>query len=363
MSSRRLARALEGLLHVAGATPESKAALRDLSAEDRSAFVREVRMHGLSGLVMERLLEAGDGAGWDALIQELDPGRRRAMAVGLRLQRACREAMSILEEAGVQPVAPMKGVALHACLYGSAGARNATDVDLLIPPDMAPRAHAALVDAGHGHVIKDPSRPAAMRANYENSYLSPSGVLIDVHVGLAQSERVDLDAAAMLERAAVDPRLADWGASLVQLDAEDTLLILAVHLAQDAYQGPFRQLVELAWWWERRRPDLEVAAARAERAGASTALWAGLWLARARCGAAVSDADLAELEPSALRRRWLLWLGGDEPVTPIPRWKGSRWIQIATLYPVMDGFGRRILFTWRYLTCRVRDWAGLVFDV
>jgi hypothetical protein len=332
--------------------------LVDLSSTERTEFLRIVRIHGLSGLTLERLRSAEDPS-LDALVQGLEPGARRAMALGLRLQRACREVSAILSGADVAPVAPIKGVALHACLYGSVGARNATDVDLLIPPESADRAHQALVEAGYSHVIKDPARPSAMAVNYENSYLGPDGVLMDVHVGLAQVDRVDLDAAGMLQRAVMNPQLEPWGSTLVQLDPEDTLLILAVHLAQDAYQGPFRQLVDLAWCWARMEPDIIVAATRARKAGAATALWAGLWLARERCGAEVSDGDLALVAPARIRQRWLRWLWGEAPLTPIPWRKGSRLVQVATLYPVMDGGRRRARFTWRYLRHRLRDWVGL----
>ena len=357
MYGERPARAMEGLLRAAGSSSESLSVLAGLSPAEALSFHRLVRIHGLSGLARERLRAANDGR-LAPLIQGVESGATRAMAVGLRLQRACREASGALTKAGIHPVAPLKGVALHACLYESVGARNSTDVDLLIPPGEGERAHQALVGAGYRHVVKDSRRPHAMGVNYENSYLSVSGVLIDVHVGLAQKERVDLDVEGMLQRAHPDPRLRPWGESLVQLDAEDTLLVLAVHLAQDAYQGPFRQLVDVSWWWDRMRPDWEVTVERARKAGAMTALWAALWLARARCGAEISEAQLEAVAPSLARQKWLLWLWGDSPLTPIPRLKGSRLVQVATLYPVMDGVARRVRFTWRYVGLRLRDWAG-----
>lgn len=355
-SERRAARALEGLLRVGSARPD---ALDELGGADWNELAVLVRRHGLGGLTARRLT-ALNGRPPESAREVLQASAQRALFTGLRAQNTLRRAVEILAAGGVGPIAPLKGAQLLATLYPTPGARSTTDVDLLIPHAMRERAHRALQRAGYRYIPKPPGRPASQEQNYERSYVGPEGVLIDVHAAICQPERAELDYPAMLLRAERAGLIHPWAPGAVQLDVEDTLLTLAVHMAQDCFAGPFRQIVDIAWWLHAASPDLAVAAQRAHNAGASTVLWLALRLARQRLDAPVPEVALRLVRPSnELRRRYLTWVTDGEGLTAYRYDHSKRYAQLLTLYPLLDSPHQGLWLTMNYGWLRAQDaWSS-----
>jgi len=332
---------------------EQGRSLLDALDEAGWSYLRDmVLSHGLSGLVLDRLMDMDAP---QTLIAPLTEARKEAIKHGLWLQRESHRVAGLLEAGGCHRVAPIKGAHLLPCLYEKVGVRSIHDVDLLIPQEDRERVHQLLVDAGYTYKVMPPARPVSQREGYERTYRSPEGIEFDIHTALCQKERVGLDYEGMWSRAREDERLHVWGAGLKALDPVDTLLVLAVHCAQDSYQGAFRQVVDLSWWLFHREPDLKEAASRARSGGAGTALWVALWLAKTRHGISVSESIMEALRPGWIRRSYLEWLLGRHLLSPLKMRSTPRLAQALTLFPVMDGIRRRGRFLRYYIRLRGRD--------
>ncbi|MBB6253703.1 nucleotidyltransferase family protein [Nitrospirillum iridis] len=129
------------------------------AAIDWGRLVAMVRSHGIPGLAgrpAARRLLTGLAAP-DAVLRDLSGGARASALGGLKLTQHTVRAYQTLEAAGVA-ARVVKGAMESLISYGDAALRTYSDIDILVAPDQAPAAAAALADAGY-----TPEAPKALR--------------------------------------------------------------------------------------------------------------------------------------------------------------------------------------------------------
>jgi len=284
----------------------------DLSLSQAQALVR----HGLAAEVASQpgTLRPEPNT-WHVIEQAARYAVMQSMVVASTAVRAT----SVLGEGGVRALC-VKGPVLALQTTGSWRGRGSADVDLLIDPRDAARAHAVLTEAGwtRSDGKTHPPGRAFMWRECEVGY-SGTGVPIDLHWRMEANPKIlDLDFDVMWERS-VDAQIA--GDCLRMPGVSDSLLITAVHGARsgwylwrwalDAYRQ-FRDLTEEQAWEVREL---------AMRSGSapSLALAGGVVL---ECGLAPIASPVA---PSAQMARLgaALLAGTEEGRAPVRSWQAA----------------------------------------
>ena len=146
----------------------------------------------------------------------------------LRLEQLLLRVAGILGAAGV-PFRVLKGPALAHTVYPDPALRSFGDIDLLVPGERFPEAHAALVDAGGTRRYPEPRPGFDRRFGKGASYLMAGGLEVDVHRTLvAGSFGLTLDPARLFEGTATF-QLA--GRSLPVLGREEQFVNACLHTA------------------------------------------------------------------------------------------------------------------------------------
>lgn len=104
----------------------------------------------------------------------------------------------LLSRAGI-PVMPLKGVWLQARVYGEAGGRVITDVDLLVPEAAFARSIAVLTEGGWKARAGNASEISLEHPDFS--------LLVDLHCRLFRPGAFALSTAAVFERSTVDREL------------------------------------------------------------------------------------------------------------------------------------------------------------
>lgn len=239
-----------------------------------------------------------------------------------RLEQRLRDALGLLEAAGVRPVL-LKGAGLAYSAYGGFAGRPMSDLDLLVAPDQLAGASAALRAAGWRPERAADARYAAHQ--HEMPLVSPDGgAVVELHRELLPGGHpFALDGAGM--RAAARPVRAPWGAEVLVPAAADQLVHCCVHFAwsHELRWGAWRTFADVAALLPMLLPaaegepaaedepavedELAALVARVEAARAGCAVYWTLRLAAAAGGVAVPPALLGRLAPSLSPRRasWL----------------------------------------------------------
>ncbi len=199
------------------------------------------------------------------------------------------------------PAIPVKGLVVAEQMYGDLAARPCADLDVLVRPADLPVAREALRSIGFTqravprykalvHEFHDP----AWGRGADNDH-----VRLELHWALwADSER-RLGTKGLWERS-VPGTLMDR--PVRTLSREDTLLHLAIHRTRSALR--LRWIVDVAELVRRYGDDLDWDAylERSREAGARTASWVVLSLARDLLGAPVPRDVLGSLAPGRAKR-------------------------------------------------------------
>lgn len=207
------------------------------------AFVAAARRHRVVVLLAGHLDELGlDPTTAAALRAEA----RSERVATLGMVRALHGVQSTLAAAGVD-VLSLKGVALAALAYGDFAARGSGDLDVLVRPTDAGRAHAALVGAGW---VADPGYPVpgdtwAWRHTVRNYCEVPltraDGLMVDLHWHPMPARDALPPFDVLWERRAV---VAVGPAEVATLGLVDSLAHAASHAGRDDW-GYLRSLVDV----------------------------------------------------------------------------------------------------------------------
>jgi len=213
------------------------------------------------------------------------------------LAAALGDVLDAFEAAGVEAI-PVKGLVIAETVYGDIAARPCADLDVLVRPGRLDAAREALRAIGFGQRAK-PGYKALVHPFHDPAWARGTGVdqvRLELHWALwADSER-RLGTAGLWDRAVVTIVA---GRSVRTLSIEDTLLHLAIHRTRSALR--LRWVVDVAELLRRHGATLDWDAFldRADRAGARTASWVVLSLARN-----LLDAPLADDVGRRLDVRW-----------------------------------------------------------
>lgn len=228
--------------------------------------------------------------------------RRLAMVEAFRmegLRRRLAQSLEALAGAGV-PVVLLKGAALAATVYDGFPDRPMSDIDLLVRPEHAEPALAALAAAGWSF----DAVPAVHAFYEEHHHLPPARderdrtLRLEVHTELCSPGHPFAFGAGDAWRGAREIRV-DGAAALVPDDATQALH-LCIHLAwsHGLSSGAWRTLRDLARLVARGRLDWDALVARARAARAARCCY---WVLRLGASLGVLDVPAAVLR--ALRPR------------------------------------------------------------
>lgn len=270
--------------------------------EPPAALVRWLVTAGLGPLAYRLYREH-----WPQLSEALAADYYSAVAesgiAGAQLQLV----QSALAQAAI-PAVLLKGAALSRTVYEQPTDRVMSDVDIWIHPEQMADAFHLLHSLGFAASGKE-SRPPALQqlSRGEIALSSPHGRLLELHWS-------PFSGWWLLRTAAIDDD-GLWSrreplagaAGLFQLDAADTLLHLACHLAVNHQFGlyPLRSLVDMARTVQRRAVDWQALARRARAWRLATATWSVLLLLDELLGVPAAAPALSALQPGPLRRRLL----------------------------------------------------------
>jgi Uncharacterised nucleotidyltransferase len=297
------------------------------------------------GVVDEPLAQA-------ALVEQVAPLLGARIATGelnatpaartllLRAHLACRAAdewaargrgrvLEALRVSGV-PVMLLKGAALVHMVYRAPGRRTMADLDLLVPASSWQRAQQAMRTAGATAAPAD-VLVVKLGLHHERAW-TLDGVIIDVHRRLAGWPLFRVDHAGLFARA----RPTAEGQLLPS--AEDLLVTLALHAAQDGFVMPLRAVIDGRSLIARGvDPELVVLRAREWRAGRALGTWLRILLTLglprlpwARIAAELDPRGVTENLPRPVptvastadreerwRARWRLVRAHDAPLRPL----------------------------------------------
>lgn len=166
---------------------------------DPEDVVRAVTLHRVASLVMAHAdaLEAPPG-----IRESLRALARRDAMTAMRLSVESVSAVRAVQAEGI-PVVLFKGIALSSVSAGTAHARGAGDIDLLVRPDDLRATHAALTEAGWGgDPLPEPGRGWShyLRMRRERSYAREAST-IDLHWRVGWHDRPIPSAATLIGRA------------------------------------------------------------------------------------------------------------------------------------------------------------------
>ena len=248
---------------------------------DWGALAKRGAWHQVSGVLLRGLLSVPLPPAAEEAIMHLRRKRDGAVRLSLRQLAALGRSANCLAQRDV-PHLVLKGLPLAQRLYGDAFARDALDIDLLVPPEAVAAARSALIEAGFRLRLGFPETPARRRWHgrvEKAETFRGHGVTIELHQRLlANPHYID----ARFERLFRDRSSVRIGtASYPNLGPDDDLLYLMCHGAGHGWRR-LKWLCDVALCLRDLEADRRNAvAARAAEAGID-AVWGSTLLA-CRC--------------------------------------------------------------------------------
>ena len=243
LMARLAADLLDALAAAASPLPCNRAHPRVSEAESESAF-RFWAGHGVAGLVLRIYdpvsLSQALGAEYLTRLQQI---ASESQYQALRLLAVLRPILALAASAGIA-VAPFKGPTEAQLLYGDAGVRSTSDLDLLVSPhhldDLLD--HLKLSGWMLDGVYADMGPWARRWYRHTNHALvlrSVTGVALDLHWRVNEYPLLKIDESRWLEDGCLPARFA--GQSAWQLKPEARYLALLSHAARSEW-------FLLKWW-------------------------------------------------------------------------------------------------------------------
>lgn len=197
--------------------------------------------------------------------------------------------VTLLRAAGVEAVA-YKGPALSVVLYGDAGVRPCTDLDLVVPPREYGAARAALCGAGFAsrNGFSRVQEAVVMYGQGHADFAQPGrdAPFVELHWRFA-AQRLPWSPPVPDLRARAE-RVSVGGVEALAPSANDQLLLLALHGTRHAWEQ-LEWLVGLGVLLQRGTVDARVVLRAARAVGGVRALLVGAELARRVLGVAVPE--------------------------------------------------------------------------
>lgn len=238
-----------------------------------------------------------------AIRSEMEEAERLNAARNALLVRRLARVLARFARAEI-PVIPLKGVALAESLFGEAGRRVCTDLDILVPPVAVRQAFELLLADGYTQAdryrVDSPDVNFLVGSAMEYGF-TPSAssfpYLLELHWDIAWRWRADT---AMLDDLWAEARReVFWGVEAWTLSPEWELLYLAVHAARHRWQG-LKWLVDIHEVCVRAKFDWDMVTDKAHRFGLDRTLELSLSACRALFGTPLPPAYSERPVPSWL---------------------------------------------------------------
>lgn len=199
------------------------------------------------------------------------------------------------------PVIVLKGGAYAGTLYSTDCPRGSSDLDILVPPEQFTEACQALQSLLGWFPLEDAGRVHFNAAFYEKTFFHPKGDRphLDVHRGLTYPFLFEIDTLQLWHNSRPHPSFAD--PKIRMLDAEDSLLHLAVHAFRDL-NFCTHNLLDAHYIFTKWAPDTTLLISRARSWGADKVLSVLLCNCREVLDTPVPADLLQRLELGRIRR-------------------------------------------------------------
>lgn len=195
----------------------------------------------------------------------------KTLARNTELTEAARVILDAAEADGVAML-PLKGALFAEALWGDAGARPMSDLDLAVRPDDLPRAVALMQALGYRPAFAAQARFSA-RHGHDVAFAGERGIVVEVHHRLFHELAVEAAVEPLFERAVT---MTLWGRERRVPSWDDHLFVAAVHAATHAFESPL-WVVDVALLCA--RADVDSARVEAARRRARVAFGAAMGLA------------------------------------------------------------------------------------
>lgn len=250
---------------------------------------------------------------WPALAQQLQIDWFAAAAENQLHQANLNQILAALAEQGLALVL-LKGAALAQTVYPDPACRPMSDIDFWVEPEQMDRAAALMAQLGFTTKEKD-ERPTSLQAlsGGEIAFYRPGWAhgLVELHWsplgGWWLHHTAVLDTTSMWQRRVPLPSMSDDPPQLFQLDPEDTIIQLAVHIAVNHQFSAtlLRSLADIALTAVSRPVNWQLLADRARAWRVATAVYLTLDLTHQLFDLPASQPARRPLRPTRLRRRLL----------------------------------------------------------
>ena len=202
------------------------------------------------------------------------------------------------------PVIPLKGMALAESLYGDAGLRVSSDIDLLVPREAVAQAFAVLAQLGYSPAaeetpVEDGDIDLLLESNMEYVFVTPENRACPVELHWDIAWRWPGNARALADLWADARPRRFRGVEAWALGPEWELLYLAVHAARHRWQG-LKWLVDVHEICARDGLDWVRVRDKAARFGLGDVLGITLGACRALFGTPMAAEALAQTPPAWL---------------------------------------------------------------
>lgn len=278
-------------------------------------------------------------------IYDLSDAELAVVAHQLRTEVTFKRTESLLAAKGIG-VLLLKGPHLGNTIYNSPRERPYNDLDILVRPRDFEIAVAALLESDFQPLAYAGFSPEVQRDFKHWEFLSPWGVMVELHRWLSGHDRFDLDIDGLFLRA---ESFMFGETPALGLGREDLLLHLCLHMGTSYFMLIQRKhVLDIALLIGKSPLDWPVFLTRVKQAGTGAITYYSLKAAELQDKAVVPAEVFDILRPSFFRRGWLEKF--IDPATfPIYRFPEHSWgrAKRLLLLPLMDRPGQWIQFIAR----------------
>jgi len=259
-----------------------------------------------------------------AAAERLQATRKRARLDNLLLIGRAEQALGLLLQAGVVPIA-LKGLDLLHRVYASFDERSVVDVDLLIRPEQLRTAVGALEAAGW-EAPPEPARSHYIRGSHHLPMRSPGPVAVEfeIHWNLAQDLRYSIDERELWRNAVP---LEVGGHAVLRLHDHDFVAHLVLHHFTHYFNRQLKWAVDIHAVAGSENFDWDIVVQRIRSWGATAACGMALVHLRKMFPEWIPAGAIAGLRVAGWRRLLLRPLSSSHPLD-LFRNTQRRWIQL-----------------------------------
>ena len=256
--------------------------------------------------------------------ERLQATRTRARRDNLLLIARAEQALAVLLQAGVVPIA-LKGLDLLHRVYGSFDERTVDDVDLLIRSEQLRTAVGAL-EAEGWEAPPEPGRSHYIRSSHHLPLRSPGPVAVEfeIHWNLAQDKRFRIDERELWHNAVP---LEVGGHRILRLHDHDIVAHLVLHHFTHYFDRRLKWAVDLHAVAGSRNFDWSVVVQRIRSWGASATCGMALVHLHKMFPEWIPASAIASLRVAGWRRLLLWPLRSSHPLD-LFRHTRRRWVQL-----------------------------------